>query len=139
MYFVRWEADPECEEFGSFPIVFNSIEKTLNNHRSAKLQKAPKTCSEIDGIFKDEEIRAAYCQSLHKEKYNLYDKTFTSKEFGYTVFSSKKSMELISKNVPEVDRFLVMDATFSISPKRMFYQVLIIYARYFEKVRVNAK
>lgn len=130
----RWEADPECEGMGAFPIVFTSIEKTLSNHRSAKLRRAPKKCSEIDQIFEDPEIRATFCSSLHKEKYNLYDKTFSSKEFGYCVYSSKKSIDLITQNVPELDRFLVMDATFSISPKEMFYQVLIIYARYFEKV-----
>lgn len=123
---------------GAFPIVFTSVEKTLSNHRSAKLRKAPKKCCEIDEAFEDPEIRSAFCNSLHKEKYNLYDKTYSSKEFGYCVYSSKKSIELISQNVPEIERFLVMDATFGISPKDMFYQVLIIYARYFEKVR-NSK
>lgn len=131
----RWENDPECADMGAFPIVFTSIDKTLTNHRSAKMRRAPKQCSEIDQAFEDPEIRATYCHSLHKEKYNLYDKTFTSKEFGYCVYSSKKSINLISENVPELERFLVMDATFSIAPKDMFYQVLIIYARYFEKVR----
>lgn len=131
----RWEADLECDGLGVFPIVFNSIEKTLNNHRSAKLRKAPKNCNEIDDAFEDPEIRTTFCHSLHKEKHNLYDKTFSSKEFGYCVYSSKKSINLISQNVPEIERFLVMDATFSISPNQMFYQVLIIYARYFEKVR----
>lgn len=120
---------------GVFPIVFTSIEKTLTNYRSAILVKAPKQCSEIDEAFEDPQIRAAFCNSLHKEKYNLYDKTYSSKQFGYCIYSSKKSIELISENQPEIDRFLVMDATFSISPKNMFYQVLIIYARYFEKVK----
>lgn len=134
-YTNRWEADSECENLGVFPIVFTSIEKTLSNHRLAKLRKAPNKCSEIDDVFKDPEVRSTFCESLHKEKYNLYDKTFSSKEFGYCIYSSKKSIELIESNVAELDRFLVMDATFSISPKQMFYQVLIIYARYFEKVR----
>lgn len=131
----RWEADPECHGLGVFPIVFTSIEKTLNDHRSAKLRRAPKKCSEIDEAFEDPEIQSTFCNSLHKEKFNLYDKTFCSKEFEYCIYSSKKSMELISQNVPEIERFLVMDATFDISPRQMFYQVLIIYARYFEKVR----
>lgn len=131
----RWEKDPECEGMGAFPLVFISIEKTLSNHRSTKLQRAPKECSEIDKAFENPEIRSLFCNSLHKEKYNLYDKTYSSKEFGYCIYSSKKSIELIKQNVPEAERFLVMDATFSISPKQMFYQVFIIYARYFEKVR----
>lgn len=41
------------------------------------------------------------------------------------------------RNIQEEERFLVMDATFSITPNRMFYQVLILYARYFEKVIVK--
>lgn len=139
MFFERWEADAECRNLGVFPIVFTSVEKTLNNHRSAKLCKAPRKCSEIDKVFEDQFLRETFCNSLHKEKYNLYDKTYCSEEFGYCVYSSKKTIELISRNVPESERFLVMDATFSITPNRMFYQVLIVYVRYFEKVKLNRK
>lgn len=97
--------------------------------------RAPSKCSEIDTVFEDPEMRSIFCDSLHREKYNLYDKTFSSEEFGYCIYSSKKTIDLISRNVEEPERFLVMDATFSITPNRMFYQVLIIYARYFEKVK----
>lgn len=130
--YFRWESDPECS--GVFPIVFSSVEKTLNNHRSIKFHKSPKTCYEIEKVFEDETIRSMFCLSFHKVKYEIYDTTFCSDDFSYCIYSSKKSIELIKKHVPEEDRFLVMDATFSITPNRMFYQVLIIYARYFEKV-----
>lgn len=129
----RWEADPETD--GPFPIVFNSVEKTLNNHRSVKFSKAPKHCREIHKTFEDPVLNSTFCNSFHKEKYRLYDTTYSSNDFGYCVYSSKKTINLISRNVPENERFLLMDATFSITPNRMFYQVLIIYARYFEKVR----
>lgn len=128
----RWERDAETN--GAFPIVFSSVEKTLNNHRSLKFCKAPKHCSEIEKVFEDETMQSTFCHSFHKEKFRLYDTSFCCKEFEYCIYSSKKSINLISKNVPENERFLVMDATFSITPNRMFYQVLIIYARYFEKV-----
>lgn len=132
--FNRWEADEECS--GSFPIVQGSVEKTMMNLRNEKFRKAPTHCNEIESIFENELMSSTFCNSFHKERYRLYDTTFSSDEFGYCIYSSKKSINLIKhaqKN--ENDRFLVMDATFSITPNRMFYQVLIIYARYFEKVK----
>lgn len=131
--FNRWEADEECK--GPFPIVQSSVEKTLMNYRNEKFRKAPTHCSEIESVLEDELMSSTFCHSFHRERHRLYDTTFSSDEFGYCIFSSKKSIQLIlnaQKN--EEERFLVMDATFSITPNRMFYQVLIIYARYFEKV-----
>lgn len=134
-YFLRWEADPECD--GAFPVVQSSVEKTLTNIRNEKFRKAPRQCDEIDKVFEDELMDTTFCYSFHKEKHRLYDATYSSNEFGYTVFSSKKSINLILQaQKDENERFLVMDATFSITPNRMFYQVLIIYARYFEKVSI---
>lgn len=132
-YIRRWEADLECE--GSYPIAFITIERTLSNIRNERFRKTPTHCSQIEITFEDELMRSLFCHSFHKERYEIYDTTYNSEEFGYCVFSSKKSINLIIKEQPrEEERFLVMDATFSITPSRMFYQVLIIYARYFEKV-----
>lgn len=131
--FDRWEADPNCN--GPFPIVFTSVEKTLNNHRAMKFRKAPKQCTEIESVFEDADMRATFCNSFHREKFCLYDTTYCCNDFSYCIYSSKKTIDLITQNVPQEERVLLMDATFSIAPNRMFYQVLIIYVRYFEKVR----
>lgn len=108
----------------------------MTNYRNEKFRKAPTNCSEIASVFEDELMRSTFCHSFHKERYCLYDTTFSSKEFSYCIYSSKKSIDLIlNAQKEEEERFLVMDATFSITPNRMFYQVLILYVRYFEKVK----
>lgn len=48
-----------------------------------------------------------FCYSFHKEKQRLYDATYSSNEFCYTVFSSKKSINLILQaQKDENERFL---------------------------------
>lgn len=110
----------------------------MTNIRNEKFRKAPTHCSQIEDCLKDKLMSSSFCHSFHKERYRLYDTTFTSEDFGYCIFSSKKSINLIlDAQKEEKERFLMMDATFSITPNRMFYQVLIIYASYFEKVEQN--
>lgn len=95
--FNRWEADEECS--GPFPIVQGSVEKTMMNLRNEKFRKAPTHCNEIDSIFEDELMSSTFCYSFHKERYRLYDTTFSSDEFGYCIYSSKKSINLIKNSL----------------------------------------
>lgn len=75
-------------------------------------------------------------KSLYGAKDVLYNGIVIEEEFCNCFFSSKHSIELVKANIPEQQRFLVMDGTFRSSPRIGFQQNLIIYTEYGIKVEL---
>lgn len=107
----------------------------MENIRKEKYDTSPKTLEEIREVFKNPSIMRDIGTSLHREHGELYNYAHEEKNFSYCVFSSKKSIELICKNLDVDERFFLIDATFRITPMcSVFSQVLMIHAQFGLKV-----
>lgn len=109
----------------------------MEDWRKAKYGKAPSNAQQLDDKFKDRNIFEALGKSLYRDCGVLYNCSQITENYANCIFSSSKSIDLIKKNVEEKDRFFLMDATFSVTPRGEFQQVLIIYAQFGPKVRFS--
>lgn len=86
--------------------------------------------------FEKPEIMADLGTSLHREHGKIYNYVHNEEEFSYCIFSSPKSIQLITHNLDEEERFFLIDGTFRMTPmNNIFQQVLIIHAQFGIKVR----
>lgn len=106
----------------------------MEDWRKAKYGKAPTSAKGIADTFQKPEIFEVLGKSLHRERGTFYNCSQIHEKYSNCIFSSPKSIQLIKDNTDETDRFFLMDATFSITPRGEFQQVLIIYVQFGEKV-----
>lgn len=85
--------------------------------------------------FQREYIRENLGCSLIKDAGPIYNGAVVTNDFDYCVFSSPKSISLILENVPQSERFFIIDGTFRITPKGVWQQTLIVHVMYKSKVR----
>lgn len=130
----RWQIDPLCN--GDYPRTFDEMRRTMEDWRKAKYGKAPKNAKEIEDAFKKSDIFETLGKSLYRGRGTFYNCSQITENYENCIFSSPRSIQLIKENVDEKDRFFLMDATFSITPRGSFQQVLIIYAQFGPKVRL---
>lgn len=120
---------------GAYPKVFDELKKTISNLRKNRYGKAPVNGAEVLAAFQREQVLRDYGFSLLMERGRFFNDVITTDEFENVIFSSAKSIALILENVPESQRILVLDATFRITAKGVWQQVLILHARFGKKVR----
>lgn len=72
--------------------------------------------------------------TLHKNPKRFFNEIRIENNFSYCIFSSRKSVDLITEQIEEEERFFLMDGTFRITPRGVFKQVLIIHLQYKKKV-----
>lgn len=133
---IRWNQDPKCKS--QFPVPLHKIYRTLKDLKNKKYGKSPTNCDEIKAAFENPAIMNDLGTSLHRERGNLYNYTHEENDFSYTIFSSPKSIQLITDNLDESERFYLIDGTFKITPMcNVFQQVLIIHAQFGIKVRIQ--
>lgn len=132
--FCRWSQDVKC--VGPFPKHFETYERTLRDLRRTRFGKSPTTPLEIEAEFKKTEILNSLGKSMYKDSGMVYNGMQISDDYANIIFSSPHSIGLVKEhlNKPK-ERFYLMDATFSITPRGIFQQVLIIHVRYGIKVR----
>lgn len=129
----RWSQDKKCD--GPFPRNFDTYERTLRDLRKTRYGKSPSTPHEIEEEFRKPEILNSLGTSLFKESGAIYNGIQLEDGYSNTIFSSPHSIELVKKHLKTNERFYLMDATFNITPRGMFQQVLIIHIKYGIKVR----
>lgn len=114
---------------------FEKISKSLSNWRKEKYDVSPKTCEEIRKAFENPVTLNDLGTSLHRQHGLIYNGVHEEKDYSYCVLSSPKSIELITSNLEEQERFYLIDGTFRITPMcSVFKQVLIIHAQFGIKV-----
>lgn len=106
----------------------------MEDWRKAKYGKAPTNAQQLNEKFQDQNIFEALGKSLYRDRGIFYNCSQITESYSNCIFSSSKSIQLIKENVEEKDRFFLMDATFSVTPRGEFQQVLIIYAQFGPKV-----
>lgn len=129
----RWQNDPLCEGT-PYPKVFREFKKTLGNYRKQKYGKAPTNGEEVLREFEKDAVRTDYGYSVLFEKGPLFNDVVIEDNFEYCVFSSWKSIALVLEYLPELMRFFILDATFRITPKGVWQQVLILHINFGMKV-----
>lgn len=120
---------------GPYPKVFDEVKKTISNFRKNRFGKNPLNGAEVLAAFEREQVMNDYGFSLLQDHGRFFDNVVITDEFETVIFKSAKSIALILENVPESERFFTLDATFRITPKGVWQQVLILHANYGKKVR----
>lgn len=108
---------------------FHSIERTMQRMKRGILPPSPSSVSEILSAYEKPEIFNVYGVSLHGTEFVFFNGAVETAQYSFCVYSSKKTYDLIEKNIPPAERHILMDATFRTVPKRPFKQILILYIR----------
>lgn len=93
------------------------------------LPPSPTSVSEILSAYEIPDIFNVYGVSIHGNEYVFYNGAVETTQYSFCVFSSKKTCELIERNIPPAERHILMDATFRTVPKGPFKQLLLMYIR----------
>lgn len=120
--------------FQGIDIDFHSVSRGLNLLRNKTLPDNPQNCEAIQSAFAKEDIMTTIGSSIQDENIPFYDGSYECDDFGYCVFSSKGIIGLIGTHIDQNEREFLLDATFKICPFGNFYQLLIIYCKYQQKV-----
>lgn len=129
----RWTEDEKC--IGPFPKHFESYDRTLRDLRKSRFGKSPTLPREIEYEFKKPDIVNSLGKSLYRNSGPIYNGIQIERDFANCIFSSPHAISLVKEHIEIKDRFFLMDATFRITPRGSFQQVLIIYVKYGIKVR----
>lgn len=128
----RWEADPLCD--GRFPKNYDECKKNLYNIRKNRYGRAPTNGNEVIAEFKKEFICNHLGYSLAKNPAPFFNDVIVENGFENCFFSSANSIELVLSNIPESQRFFIVDGTFQITPKGVWQQVLMLHINFGVKV-----
>lgn len=115
-------------------ISFNKMERNLLRIRHKVFPKSPKTCDAVTDAFARESIYEVFGTSKHNDARPFYKTTVKTDSYGFVIFASDTTIDLIRGNIAVDRRNIIMDATFKITPLGDFNQFLIIYIEYMEKV-----
>lgn len=126
--------------FFSYPrsnLRFDKIKKSLQRIKNGTLPVNPLTVEQINEAFKNPKILESFGNTLGEDgsKDVFFDAAVDTGEFAYSVFSSKKQIELLNEHITDDKLHVLMDATFRTCPLGPFNQLLIIYARIHHQVR----
>lgn len=131
----RWTQDGKC--VGPFPKNFEKYERTLRDLRKTKFGPSPNTPEEIMKEFQRPEIINVLGKSLYLDSGPIFNGIQIEAGYSNCIFSSPHSISLMKNNLETNQRFFLMDATFRITPRGTFQQVLIIHVKYGIKVRFD--
>lgn len=131
----RWTQDDKC--VGPFPSNFEKYERTLRDLRKTRFGKSPNTPHEIEKEFKKPDVLNSLGRSLYHESGLIYNGIQIEHNFSNCIFSSPHCISLVKKNLNTNERFFLMDATFRITPRGVYEQVLILHIKFGLKVSRN--
>lgn len=104
--------------------------------RKTRFGKSPNTPHEVNDEFSKPEILNCLGKSLYNESGNIYNGIQIETGYSNCIFSSPYAISLVKEKLEIHERFFLMDATFRITPRGAFQQVLIIYIKFGIKVRL---
>lgn len=100
------------------------MKRNMNRVKNSKYPKNPKTLTELKEIFTEPEVLDKYGHNLDITE-ALYTDTVIDDEYGFCIFSSQSTINIIRLHIKAGKRKYLIDGTFSCAPK-LFYQLLII-------------
>lgn len=99
------------------------MRQKLKKVKNANIPKQPKSLEEIHNLFQQPNIIEQYGKT-QDNRHNFYQGTVWNDRFGFTIFASHATMEMVEKEIPNKRKYLI-DGTFKVTPKP-FYQLLTI-------------
>lgn len=118
-------------------LVFAKMERQLRRIKNTVFPVSPKTIKEIVQLFGQDHIMQQFGVTKHDQPLPFFHGAFEEADFGFCVFVSRTTIDLITKSIEPSRRHYLMDATFKIVPVGPFKQFLIIYVEYIEHVSDN--
>lgn len=103
------------------------MKRTLIRHKNKKNPNIPRTLLEIKDALNSPE-NAEFVRT-RDGKDLLYIDTVIEEKYSFTVFASKKVIDLVEEYINPEQRNYLMDGTFRVVPA-MFYQLFIISIEY---------
>lgn len=104
---------------------FKGVERT-GRRRKNKYPKIPKCPSDIVLAFDNLDTYQKFAFNLRKTK-PFYIDTIEVGAGAFSIFVSYEVIDLIKRYIEPKDRNYLMDGTFAVTPKGLFYQLLIIH------------
>lgn len=117
-------------------IDFYKIQRNYQKLANKQFLISPKTADVIKA-FQDEVTlkKFGYTKHTGDDASTFFKICCDAKDFAYCLFCSDKIINLMKENIPSnVERKILVDATFSVLPIGSFKQLLIIHIEYFETV-----
>lgn len=121
-YNFRHDHDGDCR------LNIKSQRQQLNSIKNANRPKWSQSIGELHSQFAQPDIMLRFRKTLDN-KHELYSTTVITEEFGFNLFVSQKSIQMVKETIPPGERFYVLDGTFRTVPKP-YYQLLIIAIEY---------
>lgn len=103
---------------------YNAVKSSLQKNKVKKMPPSPVTMSGVKAEFEREDIMQQFGFTNDEPRMPFYLGTVDTLSYGFTVFGSKKTLQLIQKLD---ERKYHIDGTFSIAPQGEFKQVLVIH------------
>lgn len=109
-------------------------------NRSRGLPPSPKTIDEVGAAFDNENAMITFGMTRHKDHTGMptprqfFHTAYSCKEFGYVMFISENIVDAIKEHIDVANRRYLIDATFKVVPEGPYYQFLVIYIEYVQKV-----
>lgn len=116
-------------------LLYEEHERCLQKARNMGVPKAPQNVQEIREAINRTDIFDTYCKTNHMDRREIFlDHLYEGKDFSFCIFSSKKIIQEIEKNIDVKDREYFIDGTFKVVPYGCFSQLLIIHIGRFDTV-----
>lgn len=118
-------------------IDFYKLQRNYQKPANKQFLISPKTPADVIKVFQAKVTlkKFGYTKHTGDDASTFFKICCDAKDFAYCLFCSDKIINLMKKNIPSnVDRKILVDATFSVLPIGSFKQLLIIHIEYFETV-----
>lgn len=108
----------------NYSVDFQTMKRNMDRVKNETYPKRPNSLEELKEIFQNPQILNKYGLNLDVTE-NLYIETVVTDDYGFCLFASHATINMVKLNITAQHRNYLIDGTFSCSPK-MFYQLLII-------------
>lgn len=108
---------------GESKLNLKSMRQQMKKIKNQKIPKAPKNLEQIHDLFQQTEILEQFGRTQNNQ-HMFYSGTVSYDDFGFTIFSSHATIQMVKENIPN-KRIYLIDGTFKVTPSP-FYQLLTI-------------
>lgn len=120
-------------------LAYKKASKSMYSARKRALPITPKNVAEIDEVFEQADVMTMYGMTDRTDdaqKTRFFKGTIGEKNHSACVFASDDIVRSILETSESHERLLYSDATFYITPKGIFTQVLILFAAIYGYVSI---
>lgn len=111
------------------------MSRTLYRRRAEIFPASPKNAEDIKTAFSKDNIMNIFGTTRARDDpRQFFETAHKESSFEYCLFSSRRSIELMTEHIEVSKRKLYFDGTFKVCPKSVFQQLFIIYVECYRQV-----